>query len=226
MDNIDFIFYQVYCDFAPYGQSWTLIARFSNNDTKNWMNDSGYWWYDRTEAVGETTDPSSNTDMISPAFWSVGGIELKITRSDDPQHIPLLETADSCLSGQTFRSKITDYGDFRNGATWSNPVCLGDCEAQYGGQYESTDGFQQATCESGLQTSYKLSFWCSWGESASVIMIGGGGPGCSNAGHGIGVTAGIKASFQIIGYNRHEHDFGNVAQDSRALNYSLNVWIR
>ena len=48
---------------------WTLIARFSNKDAKHWMNDSGYWWYDKTEAAGQTTDPLSNADMISPAFF-------------------------------------------------------------------------------------------------------------------------------------------------------------
>ena len=50
-------------------QGWTLVARFSNNDTKNWMADSGEWWYDKNVATGETTDPSGNIDMISPAFW-------------------------------------------------------------------------------------------------------------------------------------------------------------
>ena len=58
-------------------EAWTLIARFSNKDTVHWMNDSGYWWYDRTEAAGENTDPLTNADMISPAFWLVSGNELK-----------------------------------------------------------------------------------------------------------------------------------------------------
>ena len=62
--NIHIVSHQVYCDMTPGGQVWTLIARFSNNDTKNWMNDSGYWWYDKTKAVRETTDQSNNTDMI------------------------------------------------------------------------------------------------------------------------------------------------------------------
>ena len=44
---------------------WTLIARFSNNDTKNWMEDNGTLWYDREEAYGNTLDPSDNADMIS-----------------------------------------------------------------------------------------------------------------------------------------------------------------
>ena len=75
--------FQVYCDMVSVDQAWTLLARFSNRDTKNWMDDSGDWWYDSTQAAGETADPSYNADMISPAFWLVSGSELKITRNDD-----------------------------------------------------------------------------------------------------------------------------------------------
>ena len=98
------------------GQGWTLIARFSNDDAKNWMDNTGHWWYDKRNAAGYTRDPSINADMMSPAFWAVRGSELKITRSDDSQHTPLLQTAGNCLGGQTFRSKVTSYGNFRNGA--------------------------------------------------------------------------------------------------------------
>ena len=45
------------------GQAWTLIARFSNNDTKNWMEDSGEWWYDKSVGVG---------DMVALASILVG----------------------------------------------------------------------------------------------------------------------------------------------------------
>ena len=76
---------------------WILIARFSNNDGKNWMIDSGDWWYDRRYSSGATSDPSVNADMISPAFWLLKGRELKITRSDDSSHTPLLQTTANCL---------------------------------------------------------------------------------------------------------------------------------
>jgi len=122
-------------------KGWTLVARFSNNDDKNWMKDTGLWWYDQQVAIEATTDPSNNTDMISPTFWLVSGRELKITHSDDPSHTPLLQTTGNCLAGQTFRSKITSYGDFRNGKVWASDQCLGNCAVQYGGQYKSTDGF-------------------------------------------------------------------------------------
>ena len=89
------------------------------------MSDSGNWWYDRLTAVGATDNPSSNADMISPAFWLARGRECKITRSDDPSHTPLLQTTGNCLGMRTFRSKITSYGNFRNGKVWSSDRCLG-----------------------------------------------------------------------------------------------------
>ena len=94
--------------------------------------------------MGTTVDPSNNTDMILPAFWLVSGREFKITRSDDSSHTPLLQTTGNCLAGQIFRSKITKYGDFRNGNFWSGLGCLGSFTVQYGGQYKSTEGFEQA----------------------------------------------------------------------------------
>ena len=68
-----FISLQVYFDMVSVDQFWTLLARFSNSDTKNWMDDSGDWWYDYNEVARKTADPSYNADMISPAFWLVSG---------------------------------------------------------------------------------------------------------------------------------------------------------
>ncbi|KAL9961263.1 hypothetical protein ACROYT_G030172 [Oculina patagonica] len=187
--------FQVYCDMMSDSQAWTLIARFSNKDTKHWMNDSGYWWYDRTEATGETTDPLTNADMISPAFWLASGNEFKITRSDDSQHTPLLQTTGDCLSGQTFRSKVTSYGNFRNGNRWASGQCQGNCAVKYSGQYQVTEGFEQANCNGTMQSFDRIGFWCNWGWSNSVMMIGGGGNGCSGAGQGVGVSAAKLRSF-------------------------------
>ena len=205
-----------------------LVARFSNYDGKNWMADSGDWWYDRRFASGATTDPSVDADMISPAFWLLKGREFKITRSDDFSHTPLLQTTGNCLGEKTFRSKITSYGDFRNGKVWSSDRCLGNCTVQYGGQYITTDGFQQAECSSNIQSSNKIGFWCDWSSGdGSVMMIGGGGSSCSRADHGIGITEQDAASFVEKSSSETEYDFGNNAgptQPSRS--YSLNLWIR
>ena len=202
------------------GKGWSLIARFSNNDNKNWMKDSGYLWYDRQVAMGTTNSPSVNADMISPAFWSVSGREFKITRSDDPSHTPLLQTTGNCLAGQTFRSKISSYGDFRNGKVWASNRCLGSCMVQYGGQYKSTDGFQQAECSGNIQSANRIGFWCDWAYDGSVMMIGGGGSSCARADHGIGITEANEASFHYA----TEFDFGyNTGSSSQS--YSLNLWI-
>jgi len=218
--------FEVYCDMTPNSEVWTLIARFSNRDNKHWMNDTGYWWYDRIEAAGKTIDPKKNTDMISPAFWLVSGNEFKITRSDDSQHNPLLQTTGDCLGGQTFRSKVTSYGNFRNGKVWPRPGCLGNCKVQYGGQYRTTQGFEQAKCNGSLQSGDRIAFWCTTGWSSSVMMIGGGGIGCSGAGHGIGVTSAKLPSFKVRNPSRPEYDFSNSHWGMSTTKYALNVWMR
>ncbi|XP_073243400.1 CUB and sushi domain-containing protein 1-like [Porites lutea] len=212
---------------------WLLIARFSNNDGKNWMKDSGDWWYDQEYAIGATTDPSVNADMISSSFWQVKGGEFKITRSDDSSHTPLLQTTGNCLGGRTFRSKITSYGDFRNGKVWSSNRCLGSCTVQYGGQYKTTNGFQQAECSGNIQSSNKIGFWCDWSSGdGSVIMIGGGGSGCNRADHGIGITEQDGASFVEKNSDETEYDFGYLpakgsgSPSQSSQSYSLNLWIR
>ena len=217
---------------TPAGQGWTLIARFSNSDSKHWMQDSGNWWYDKNVPAGEITDPSGNADMISAAFWKINGTEFKITRSDDPTHTALLQTTGDCLGGQTFQSKITGYGDFRNGVSWASDQCLGKCTVRYGGEYKTTQGFGQATCSGDLQRANVISFWCDWsGGDGSVMMIGGGGNSCSRADHGIGITEAGAASFRDGSVG--EYDFGDEARlddeadqyDGYSASYSLNLWI-
>ena len=191
------------------------------------MIDSGDWWYDRRYASGATSDPSVNADMISPAFWLLKGRYFKITRSDDSSHKPLLQTRGNCLGGKTFRSKITSYGDFRNGKVWSSDRCLESCSVHYGGQFATTDGFQQVWCSSTIQANFKIGFWCDFRGDGSVMMIGGGG-GCNRADHGIGITEADGASFVDPGGSETEYDFGYDANTGNAptQSYSLNLWIR
>ena len=165
--------------------------------------------------------------MISPAFWLVSGSEFRITRSDDSSHTPLLQTTGNCLGGQTFRSKITSYGDFRKGKNWSKQRCLGSCMVEYGGQYKITDGFGQAGCSSDIQSSNNIGFWCSYRTYGpvlnSIMMIGGGGRGCAHADHGIGITHPLKRGPGT------KYDFGNTVRpysSTPSQSYSLNLWIR
>ena len=210
---------------TPAGQGWTLIARFSNSDSKNWMKDSGDWWYDKNVAVGRTTDPTSNAGMISPAFWLVSGNEFKITPSDNAQHTALLHTTGACLSRKTFRSKITSYGNFRNGVVWASDNCLGSCRVQYGGQYKTTEGFSQYHCSGEINSANNVGFWCDWSSGdGAVMMIVGGGNKCNRADHGIGVTEAEDSSFKETGQG--EEDFGNYADIPPTSSYSLNLWVR
>ena len=227
LDLMSTVFLQVYCQVES-DKVWTLLGRFSMEDDHTWMKDSGEWWYDKNVSVGETADPSSKKDMISPAFWLVSGNKIKITRTDDPQHTALLQTIGDCLGGETFRSKITSYGDFRNGKTWrKNNRCLGKCTVKYGGQYEMTQGFGKAKCNGTVLSGDKIGFWCDRGKwDGAVVMIGGGGIGnCSHTSHGLGITAAYIPSF--LNGGRAERDFGNSPYSADfTRDYSLNLWIR
>ena len=203
---------------------WTLISRFSNADSKNWMQYSANWWYDRTSSYGSVTSTSSNYDMISPAFWLVKGNYIKITRSDDSSNTALLQTS-SCIGGRTFRSFITSYGNFRYGAVWNSNACRKRCYiSNYGGSYSSTMGFSQTHCSSNLQSSRYLGFWCDWSSGdGAVMMIGGGGDYCNRADHGIAITEENAAKFDSS-QGSCELDFGDNCNDRSS--YSLNLWIK
>ena len=104
------------------------------------------------------------------------------------------------LEWKILQFKITSYGNFRNGKVWSSNRCLGSCTVQYGGQYKTTDAFQQAECSSNIQSSNKIGFWCDWDcGDGSGMMIGGGGSGCNRADHGIEITETNAASFVELG---------------------------
>ena len=189
------------------------------------MNGTAYWWYDKIGAAGGIADPSNNTDMISPAFWLVSGNEFKITRSDDTQHTPLLQTTGNCLGGQTFRSNVSSYGDFRNGAVWASNRCLGNCSIQYGEHGLSTNGFQQAGCSGDIQSSQAIGFWCDWdGGDGAVLMIGGGGASCDRADHGIGITESNAASFVDPATHETEYDFGSDARTTTQQSYTYSLY--
>ena len=212
-------------------QGWTLVARFSNADDNGKWSPRRYhsWWqYDieDTEGQGNTTNPSDNDDMISPAFWLVRGYELMITRNDDP-YTALLQTTDDCLGGETFRSRIALDDQFQD---WIKYHCHRDsCHVEYGGKYQVTAGFKQANkcevcagevsgeCTNEFQNGAKIGFWCNYpNKNGAAMMIGGGGNVCSKADHGIGIRD-----------NTHIRDFGDKADDqSPTVEYSLILWVR
>ena len=207
------------------GQGWTLIARVSNKEKKIYWRPGSSWWNDTKEAEGETTNPLDDMDMISSAFWLVGGNEFMITRSDNP-HTALLQTTDDCLGKQTFRDKIKTSldGGFETGH------CKRSCEVTYEGNYKNTKGFQHASnshCPQSGQCRDKIGFWCKhYSDSPrhftwAVMMIGAGGDICSRADHGIGIRR--KAATE--GTKGHNKDFGDNAEGQPIKDYSLNLWV-
>ena len=203
---------------------WTLISRFSNADSANWMQYNASWWYDRTTSYGSVTSPSDNYDMISPAFWLVQGDYLKITRSDDSSHTYLLNTVRGCTGGMTFRNFVTSFGNYRNGVIWNSNSCRRYCLVYFGGSYSSTGGFSTVSCGSnlGIYGDNNLAFWCDWSSGdGAVMMIGGGGDSCHRADHGIGITEADQARF---GTGDCDGDFGDNCNFPNG--YSLNLWIK
>ena len=182
-------------------------------------------------SFGESSDPSRNEDMFSDAFCRTTANEIKITRSDDPTHTALLETTSNCLKGNTFRQYITSFGNFRNGAVWSNNKCLGSCTIKYDGQYQNTTGFEMHSCSSDIQNSSYIGFWCDLDSGdGAVMMIGGGGSGCYRADHGIGITEEGEAKF---GGSNDFLDFGHDPDNSYSYqeyeiqkSYALKLWVR
>ncbi|CAH3043347.1 unnamed protein product [Porites lobata] len=207
------------------GGGWTLAARFSNADSKNWMRDDAYWWYDIQSSQGSPTSTASNYDMISEAFWKVKGDNIKITRSDDSSHSALLRTYSNCLSDRTLRGFLSSYGRFTHRSIWSNDKCLASCSVYFGGWYSSTTGFSQAHCSSNIQGSNRIGFWCQWSTGdGSVMMFGGGGSGCNRADHGIDHSIGItEATEAIFDTSYSQSDFGENS-GSGTSSYSLNLW--
>ena len=213
------IFQQVYCE---QDSGWTLVARFSNLDGKNWINGKFLTYY-ITPHYGSTLDPSHNQDMISDAFWRLKGYDIKITRSDDPTHTALLQTTNNCLMGNTFHQFILYLADGSRTARSVNK-CKRSCAIKYGGEYQNTTGFEMHSCNGSIQNSTYIGFLCNFGpKNVSLMTIGGIGSVCGIADHGIAIKKGPKGNSLDFG-NRPT---GSDDYDKRKIqkSYALNFWV-
>jgi len=92
------------------------------------------------------------------------------------------------------------------------------CIVEYGGQYRSIEGFQQAECSGEIQSANNIGFLCFSRFQVSymsIIMIGGGGKNCSQVDHGLGIRSGHLSL-----------DFGaDVGLHPLPNSYALNLWV-
>ena len=133
---------------------WTLSSLIRHIVTRQMMAKYGIWSPDsqtkmikigwRTKGYGGMTSKSpweqQQIHRITPT-WShshFGCSGAKSLRSRAVMIPVTFHTTGNCLARQTFRSKISGYGDFRNGSFWASKQCLGSCTVQYSGQYKST----------------------------------------------------------------------------------------
>jgi cysteine-rich repeat protein len=211
----------VYCDMdADVGlRGWALVARFSNADEKNWMLDTGEWWYSKVTPAGSPFSRSENADMISPAFANLVGSYLRISRTDNPNDFYLGRI--SCLSGRSVREMLFDFG---GPTSWGPDTVAGSCSASYANNFAATGGFAQAQCAGDIGNSTGFNFFAHRTIDSAVISIGGVGSACGYADHGIGVTAADTNQFADT---TTENDFGDSSSSSGApSSYALNMWVR
>ena len=162
-------------------------------------------------------------------FCLVSGRNFKITRSDDPSHTPLLQVTGDCLAGQTFRFKITSYGDFRNSTVWASKRCLRSCSVQYAEQYNSTDGFNRRSAveiskaRTGLASGVTMSmvmdqwWWLVEKEIAVHVQIMGS-ESLKLTMLALLQTCSITSMTSMTGYD-------SASDSSISTSYSLNLWI-
>ena len=162
-------------------QAWTLIARFSNNDAKKWMQDSGKWWYDRSVGAGHIADHQwTQTCSRQPSGWSGAAnsksravMTLNTPRCCRPQVTVWVERHSGRKSPVTVTLEMVQFGQrmtareiamFNMAASFKQPMDSDKLHAvdQFKAQHKSASGVTGAV---GMEQ-------CWWLVEEGVLVIG------------------------------------------------------
>jgi hypothetical protein len=93
--------FSTYCEMDLGNGGWTLVAKMSNQDTKNWVNAKTSWT--GTNAYGNTADLTAGQDAKSVAWGTVPAAEFLLT--DDTNNY--IATTSNCIGNTTMSQFFT-----------------------------------------------------------------------------------------------------------------------
>lgn len=97
--------FQTYCDMARAGGGWTLVAKMTNQDAKNWVNAASSWT--GTNFYGNTQDLSTGQDAKSRAWGTLPVSNMMLTDNPNPLSGQLVMTNGGCFQGMTLSAFFT-----------------------------------------------------------------------------------------------------------------------
>ncbi len=105
--------FEVYCEMSLYGGGWTLVAKMTNQDSKQWVNARASWT--GTDAYGDTTSLDSGADAKSLAWGILPASEFLFSDNQNIDAGRYVATTSNCIGNQTladfFTTALADYPD-------------------------------------------------------------------------------------------------------------------